>query len=79
MALSGFWTFILILSIGYALAMLATSRQHSLGPLVNGIQGDPLVVAEKDSAELRGTPLLRELRAAGDEGVIRGNTLITLG
>lgn len=78
MALSRFWTFILLLSIGYALVMLATGRQHSLGTLVNGSQGDPLVVAERDSAELRGTTLLMELRAS-DEGVMRGDTLITLG
>ncbi|MBZ0205978.1 MAG: spore maturation protein [Flavobacteriales bacterium] len=79
MALSRFWTFILILSIGYALVMLATGRQHSLGTLVNGNQGDPLMVAEKDSAELRGTALLLDLRAAGDEGVMRNDTLITMG
>lgn len=79
MALSRFWTFILILSIGYALVMLATGRQHSLGTLVNGNQGDPLVVAEKDSVELHGTTLLAELRAAGDVGVMHGDTLITLG
>ena len=79
MALSRFWTFLLILSIGYALAMLATGRQHSLGTLVNGNQGDPLMVAEKDSAELHGTALLMELRAAGEGGVMRGDTLITMG
>ncbi|MGV9013012.1 MAG: nucleoside recognition domain-containing protein [Flavobacteriales bacterium] len=79
MALSRFWTLLLILSIGYALAMLATGRQHSLGTLVNGNQGDPLMVAEKDSAELHGTALLMELRAAGDGGVMRGDTLITMG
>ncbi|MGB3526532.1 MAG: nucleoside recognition domain-containing protein [Flavobacteriales bacterium] len=79
MALSRFWTFILILSIGYALVMLATGRQHSLGTLVNGNQGDPLMVAEKDSVELTGTALLLDLRAAGDEGVMRGDTLISMG
>ncbi|MBK9419648.1 MAG: spore maturation protein [Flavobacteriales bacterium] len=79
MALSRFWTFLLILSIGYALAMLATGRQHSLGTLVNGNQGDPLMVAEKDSAELHGTALLMELRAAGEGGVMRRDTLITMG
>lgn len=79
MALSRFWTFILLLSIGFALVMLATGRQHSLGRLVNGDQGDPLVVAETDSITLTGTPLLAELRAAGAEGVVRNDTLITLG
>ena len=79
MALSRFWTFILILSIGYVLVMLAAGRQHSLGTLVNGNQGDPMLVAEKDSADLHGTGLLVELRAAGENGVMRDDTLITLG
>jgi spore maturation protein SpmA len=79
MALSRFWTFILLLSIGYALVMLASGRRHSLAPLVNGNQGDPLLVAEQDSVELHGTALLKELHASGDAGVMRGDTLITLG
>jgi spore maturation protein SpmA/spore maturation protein SpmB len=79
MALSRFWTFILLLSIGYALIMLTAGRKHSLGVLVNGNQGDPLLVAEKDSADLAGTALLAELRTAGETGVMRGDTLVTLG
>lgn len=79
MALSRFWTFILILSIGFALVMLAIGRQHSIGVLVNGTQGDPVVVDEKDSIELHGTALLAELRVAGEDGVMRGDTLVVLG
>ncbi len=69
----------LMLSIGYALVMLAAGRQHSLGTLVNGSMGDPLMVAEMDSTDLHGTPLLAELRAAGTNGILRNDTLITLG
>ena len=36
MALSRFWTFIILLSIGYVLIMLGTGRQYSLGTLING-------------------------------------------
>lgn len=78
MALSRFWTFILLLSIGYAMIMLATGRSHSLGVLVNGNQGDPIVVAEVDSVILRGTPLLGRLKAAEDGQVMVGDTLVTL-
>lgn len=78
MALSRFWTFILILSIGYAVIMLATGRSHSLGVLVNGSQGDPIVVAELDSTVLSGTPLLGRLKAAEDGRVMLGDTLVTM-
>lgn len=78
MALSRFWTFILILSIGYAVIMLATGRSHSLGVLVNGSQGDPIVLAELDSTVLSGTPLLGRLKAAEDGRVMLGDTLVTM-
>lgn len=78
MALSRFWTFILILSIGWAVIMLAMGRSHSLGVLVNGNQGDPIVVAELDSVALSGTPLLGRLKAAEDGRVMLGDTLVTL-
>ena len=78
MALSRFWTFILILSITYVLVMLGLGRQYSLGSLVNGKQGDALVVAESDTLALAGTLLLSEIRAAGEAGLQRGDTLFTL-
>jgi spore maturation protein SpmA len=40
--------------------------------LVNGKQGDPIVVNELDTAALRGTALLSQLREAGNEGVVVG-------
>ncbi len=78
MALSRFWTFILILSIGYVLVMLAMGRQYSLGTLVNGKQGEALVVAEWDTLTWRGPLPLADLRAAGSAGVQHGDTLYTL-
>ena len=75
MALSRFWTLILILSISYVLIMLALGRQYTLGSLVNGKQGEALVVAELDSAALGGTALLAAIKASGDAGVQRGDTL----
>ncbi|MEZ4791893.1 MAG: nucleoside recognition domain-containing protein [Flavobacteriales bacterium] len=76
MALSRFWTFILILSIGYVLLMLGTGRQYSLGSLINGEQGEPLVVQELDTATLRGTPLMQAVLSEGS--VQRGDTLYQL-
>lgn len=78
MALSRFWTFILILSIGYVLIMLATGRQYSLNGLVNGKQGEALVVHERDTIGLSGSAFLADLRTAGAAGVQRNDTLFTL-
>jgi spore maturation protein SpmA len=78
MALSRFWTFILLLSIAYVLSMLAIGRQYTLGALVNGKQGEPLVVSERDTLGLQGTPLLTAIRAGGDDGVQQGDTLYRL-
>jgi len=78
MALSRFWTWMLLLSIAWILAMLFSGEQYSLGPLVNGKQGEPLVVREMDTLAIGGTSLLAELRSAGEAGVQRGDTLFTL-
>ncbi len=64
MALSRFWTFILLLSIAYVLSMLAMGRQYTLGALVNGKQGDAIVVAELDSTTAMGAMLLVEIRGS---------------
>ena len=86
MALSRFWTFILILSIGYVLVMLATGRQYSLGTLVNGKQGEALVVAEWDTTAWRGplplaehTQQLRQEDAQARIGRLRPHGLGQLG
>lgn len=78
MALSRFWTWMLLLSIAYIMAMLFSGRQYGLGALVNGRQGEPMLVNELDTHALAGTALLAELRAAGTTGVQRGDTLYTV-
>ncbi|MBP7515158.1 MAG: spore maturation protein [Flavobacteriales bacterium] len=78
MALSRFWTWMLLLSIAYIFVMLFTGRQYSLGSLVNGKQGEPLVVNEIDTAELRGTLLLEELRTGDAPSRLHGDTLYQL-
>lgn len=76
MALSRFWTFILLLSIIYVLVMLGTGRQYSLGSLINGKQGEALVVAEFDTASYADSEVLRTLQVAGS--VQHGDTLYSL-
>lgn len=68
----------LLLSIAYILAMLFTGRHYSLGTLVNGKQGEPLLVGETNARALSESPLLAELRTPGTESVVRGDTLYTL-
>ncbi len=46
MALSRFWSAILICSIVYIFLLLAMGRLYTLGNVVNGKQGDPIVSAE---------------------------------
>lgn len=78
MALSRFWTFILILSIGYSLLMLAMGKQYSLNAMINGEQGEPLVVAEMDQDGAENNALLIAITDAGDAGLQRGDTLYTI-
>ena len=70
MALSRFWTFILLLSIGYILVMLFTGRQYTLGAMVNGKQGDAIIVAELDSTTAMGAMLRVEIRGSETGSVV---------
>ncbi len=76
MALSRFWSWMLVLSIGYVLVLLGTGRQYSLGTLVNGRQGEALTVNELDTADLQGSTLLPALRTGAPVAV--GDTTYTL-
>ena len=78
MALSRFWTFMLLLSIGYVLVMLAAGKQYTLGSIVNGKQGEMLVVSETDTATMPGSALVADIRAVDPGAVHRGDTLYTL-
>jgi spore maturation protein SpmA/spore maturation protein SpmB len=46
MALSRFWSYIIVCSTVYIFFMLATGRLYTLNSLVNGKQNDPTVIAE---------------------------------
>ncbi|MCC7501254.1 MAG: hypothetical protein IT229_01910, partial [Flavobacteriales bacterium] len=78
MALSRFWTFMLLLSIGYVLLMLAAGKQYTLGSIVNGRQGELLVVSETDTATIPGSALVAAIHRADLGAVQQGDTLYTL-
>lgn len=80
MALSRFFTIILIASIGWAFFLLLTGNLYSLTGMINGKQGDPAIVAERDSTDQqRMNPLLFALiKEVGGEGYQHGDTLYHL-
>lgn len=55
MALSRFWSYIIVCSIVYIVFMLATGRLYSLNGLVNGKQNEPKVIAEITLNQLQQT------------------------
>lgn len=52
MALSRFWSYIIVLSALYIFYMLGTGQMYSLGSMVNGKQNDPTVIAEIEAKHL---------------------------
>lgn len=80
MALSRFFTIILIASIGWAFFLLLTGNLYSLTGMINGKQGDPAIVAERDSADQKQMdPLLFALiKVVDGDGYLHGDTLYHL-
>ncbi len=80
MALSRFFTIIIVASIVWVFFLLLTGKMYSLTPLINGKQGDALVIAEKDSAQIRNddSSLFANIKAGGETGFQKGDSLFTL-
>ncbi len=55
MALSRFWSYIIVCSVVYIFFMLGTGRLYTLSSLVNGKQNDPTVIAETQLTNLAQT------------------------
>ncbi len=53
MALSRFWSYIIVLSAIYIFYMLGTGQMYTLGSLVNGKQNDPTIVSEMEAKQLQ--------------------------
>jgi spore maturation protein SpmA/spore maturation protein SpmB len=52
MALSRFWSYIIVLSALYIFFMLGTGKMYTLGSMVNGKQNDPTVIAEMEAKQI---------------------------
>ena len=55
MALSRFWSYIIVLSAIYIFYMLGTGQMYTLGSLVNGKQNDPTIVSELEAKQVQQT------------------------
>ncbi|MES2779909.1 MAG: nucleoside recognition domain-containing protein [Bacteroidota bacterium] len=80
MALSRFWSYIIVCSIVYILFMLGTGRLYTLSSLVNGKQNDPTIIAELSSTTIQqsDTVLYAALMANKTVSSVSGDTLYNL-
>jgi spore maturation protein SpmA/spore maturation protein SpmB len=79
MALSRFWSFIIVCSIIYIFFLLASGRTYTIGNVVNGSQNDPVVIMEykAEQFQLMDTALYSSLQA--NNGIfLRGDTTFHL-
>lgn len=80
MALSRFWSYIIVCSVVYIFYLLATDNLYQLGQLVNGKQNDALVIAEVQSSTIKqaDSVLYNNLLTAKAGGYQQGDTLYRL-
>lgn len=77
MALSRFWSYILVGSIGYIFFMLATGRLYTLNSIINGKQNEPIVVKEipAKNLQLSDTALYASIVSNKSNGFVQSDTL----
>ncbi|MCC6683885.1 MAG: spore maturation protein [Bacteroidia bacterium] len=80
MALSRFWSYIIVLSVVYLFYMLFAGKLYTIGNVVNGKQNEPVLVAELTAAQLQqtDTAFLAQLVSAKTEGVQKGDSVFVL-
>lgn len=80
MALSRFWSYIIVCSVVYIFFMLGTGRLYTLSSLVNGKQNDPTIIAEVQATTIQqsDTTLYSALVANKTAASISGDTLYNL-
>ncbi len=80
MALSRFWSYILVCSIVYVFFMLATGRLYTIGTMVNGKQNDALVVSEISAQQLQqnDTTLYARIVANKNSGYTESDSIYQL-
>ncbi len=78
MALSRFWSYIIVLSALFLFYLLATDKLYTLGGIVNGKQNDPVVMTEVEATEfaLKDTALYHTLMSAKTAAI--GDTTYSL-
>lgn len=80
MALSRFWSYIIVCSVVYIFFMLGTGRLYTLSGMVNGKQNDPTIIAELSATTLQqsDTALYSALMANKTASSATGDTLYNL-
>jgi spore maturation protein SpmA len=80
MALSRFWSFIIVCSIVYIFFLLGTGRQYTIGNIVNGKQNDAIIISEINVQALaqKDSLLLLNITANKTSGFQQGDTLYRL-
>ncbi|MEO5675083.1 MAG: nucleoside recognition domain-containing protein [Chitinophagales bacterium] len=80
MALSRFFTIVIIASIAWIFLLLLTGKFYSITGIVNGKQGDEMVIAERNLQEFKiSEPLIFQgLETSGDLGFQKGDTVYHL-
>jgi spore maturation protein SpmA len=80
MALSRFWSYIIVLSVIFIFYLLASGGMYSIGHVVNGKQNDALVIAEfpADNIKTNDTTFYAQLQAAKTAGLAVGDSTYVL-
>ncbi|MEO5569752.1 MAG: nucleoside recognition domain-containing protein [Bacteroidia bacterium] len=80
MALSRFWSFVIVCSIVYIFILLTTGRIYTISSIVNGKQNDPVVVAEIPAQKFQqyDSLLFSNILISKATGFRQGDTLFQL-
>jgi spore maturation protein SpmA/spore maturation protein SpmB len=80
MALSRFWSFVIVCSIVYIFVLLASGRLYTITNIVNGKQNDPVIVAEISAQQFqeKDSLLFSNILINKESGFQKGDTLYQL-
>jgi spore maturation protein SpmA len=80
MALSRFWSFVIVCSIVYIFVLLASGRLYTITNIVNGKQNDPVIVAEIPAQQFQSKDslLFSNILINKESGFQKGDTLYLL-
>src|SRR5437868_2353744 len=80
MALSRFWTIIIVGSIAWIFILLFAGKFYSLTGIVNGKQGEAQIISVLDSQQVKSSDssFYTVIKAAGENGAHRHDTIFAL-